>query len=252
VSLRIKELTIRRGDFVLRVPDLSFPAASLTSIVGPNGAGKTTLLKCISALLPVRKGSLFYGGKDISLLHAEERARIVAYVPQEHSLAFNYSVRDFVLMGRAAYHALFSVPSDRDVTIAEEALEFVGLPGFARRPYFELSSGERRLVLIARALAQKSEILILDEPTSFLDPRHEIEIMELSRKLALEWKKTLLVTLHDLDLAVKYSDHLVFMKGGGIFASGKPPDILDEVLLETVYDIPMKIVDYDGRKLIVR
>jgi iron complex transport system ATP-binding protein len=252
MSIRIKDLTFSYRNFSLHVQNLQFEGAKMTAIVGPNGAGKTTLLKCICAILPAPKGSLFIDGRDIIAMPEEERAKLMAYVPQEHTSAFNYTIQDFVLMGRAAYISLFSTPSSADVRIAHEALEYVGLRHYASRPYFQLSSGERRLVLIARALAQKSDILILDEPTSFLDPKHETELLELAKKLAIEKKKTILVTLHNLDMAVKYSDAMVFMKKGGVVAQGKPDDILTETLLENVYEIKMTIIRYDGRKLIVK
>jgi iron complex transport system ATP-binding protein len=252
VSVRVENLVFRRGDFRLQVDRLEFASGRLTSIVGPNGAGKTTLLKCLAGLFPVPRGRVHVQDRDVATLRAGERARLIAYVPQEHNPIFNYSVLDFVLMGRAAYLPLFSLPTEADVRLAEESLDYVGLQGYAARPYFELSSGERRLILIARSLAQRAEVLLLDEPTSFLDPRHETEILELARKLALERGRTVLLTLHNLDMAIKYSDALVFMKGGGIFASGRPEDILSDDLLESVYDVRMRIVDFQGRKLILR
>ncbi len=252
MSVLVQNLSFRYRNFALHIEHLQFESAKMTSIVGPNGAGKTTFLKCITAILPVAKGSLFIDGRDIGAMREDERARLLAYVPQEHSSIFNYTVLDFILMGRAAYLPMFSTPSARDVEIAQEALEFVALGHYAARSYFQLSSGERRLVLIARALAQKSDILILDEPTSFLDPKHETEILELAKKLAAEKQKTVLVTLHNLDMAVKYSDAMVFMKQGQVVASGKPDDILDEALLERVYEIKMSIIRYDGRKFIVK
>jgi iron complex transport system ATP-binding protein len=251
MSVQVQNLSFCYRNFALRIEHLQFENAKLTSIVGPNGAGKTTFLKCISAILPVSKGSLFIDGRDIGTMREDERARLLAYVPQEHSSVFNYTVLDFILMGRAPYLPMFSTPSARDVEIAQESLDFVALGHYAARPYFQLSSGERRLVLIARALAQKSDILILDEPTSFLDPKHETEILELAKKLAAEKQKTVLVTLHNLDMAVKYSDAMVFMKQGQVVASGRPDDILDEALLERVYEIKMSIIRYDGRKFIV-
>jgi len=252
MSIRIQDLRYGYRNFSLHVQSLAFESAKMTSIVGPNGAGKTTLLKCLSAILPVSKGSVFVDGRDVASMPEEERAKILAYVPQEHSSAFNYTVEDYVLMGRAAYITLFSTPSSSDVRIVQEALEYVGLSRYASRPYFQLSSGERRLVLIARALAQKSDILVLDEPTSFLDPKHETEILDLAKKLAVEKKKTILVTLHNLDLAVKYSDVMVFMKKGILVACGQPDDILTETLLENVYEIKMHIIRYNGRKFIVK
>jgi len=252
MSIKIQDLTFCYKNFALDVKNLQFESARMTSIVGPNGAGKTTLLKCISAILPVKRGSLFINGMDVAELKGARRARLLTYVPQEHGSAFNYLVLDFVLMGRAAYHSPLSSPSATDHKIAREALEFVGLSDYSWRPYSQLSSGERRLVLIARAFAQNSEILLLDEPTSFLDPKHETEIMTLTKRLAEERKKTILITLHNLDAALKYSDSMVFMKNGGVFASGKAEEILDENLLEKVYEIPMKIIHYDGRKFIVK
>jgi iron complex transport system ATP-binding protein len=252
MNVRIKELEFGYPNFSLNVRDLSFEASKISSLVGPNGAGKTTLLKCIGGVLPVEEGELYLNGKDLSLMKGRERAQHIGYVPQEYGSTFNYHVRDFVLMGRAAYLSLFSTPSKEDVRIAEEALEYVGLINYSHRYYFELSSGERRLVLIARALAQKPDILLLDEPTSFLDPKHEVEIMDLTARLAKEMKKTILITLHNLDLAIQYSDSIFFMKKGTIFAFGKPAEILNESLLENVYEIKMKIVEYDGRKFIVK
>ncbi len=252
MKVRVEDLRFSYGDFSLHVAGQTFAESRLTSIVGPNGAGKSTLLKCLAAILPAARGSVFVDGKDLADLSRKSRARLVGYVPQEPSYTFNYSVLDFVLTGRAASIPFFSSPSRHDVAAAEEALCYVGLSEFPGRLFFELSSGERRLALIARTLAQESEILLLDEPTTFLDPRHEVEILELIRRLAGETKKTVIVTLHALDMAVKYSDDMVFMKGGTIVAAGPPRNILSESLLKAVYDIEMGILDVDGRRLIVR
>jgi iron complex transport system ATP-binding protein len=252
MKVRVEKLVFSYPNFGLEVAGQTFAEARVTSIVGPNGAGKSTFLKCLAAVLPAARGSVFVNGRDLAELKGKDRARHVGYVPQEPALTFNYTVLDFVLMGRAAFLPVFSSPSRRDVEAAEEALRFVGLADFPARPYFELSSGERRLVLIARTLAQQPDILLLDEPTTFLDPRHEIEIMGLVRRLAGDMGKTVIVTLHDLDMAVKYSDEMVFMKGGRVVASGPPGDILDEALLKSVYDIEMGILNVAGRRLIVR
>jgi iron complex transport system ATP-binding protein len=252
MKVRVEDLRFSYGDFSLHVVGQTFAEARVTSIVGPNGAGKSTFLKCLAAVLPTSRGSIFVDGKDLADFSGKSRARLVGYVPQEPSYTFNYTVLDFVLTGRAASIPVFSSPSRHDVAAAEAALRFVGLTEFSDRSFFELSSGERRLSLIARTLAQESEILLLDEPTTFLDPRHEVEILELVRRLAGETKKTVIVTLHTLDMAVKYSDDMVFMKNGGIVAAGPPGDILSESLLKAVYDIEMGILNVDGRRLIVR
>jgi len=252
VSVRVINLAFAYQKFSLRIEELAFESAKVTAIVGPNGAGKTTLLKCIGALLPIAKGSLLVDGRDLADLKSWERARLVCYVPQEHDTTFNYTVSDFVLMGRAAYISPFALPSQEDTAAAVEALDFVGLAGYADRAISELSSGERRLVLIARALAQQSEILLMDEPTTFLDPKHETEVLELVRKLAAEKMKTILVTLHSLEMAVKYSDQMVFMKRGEVVAHGKSGEVFQGPLLERVYDMKMKIIDWEGRKIVLR
>lgn len=162
-----------------RIPPFFVPAM-LAAVVSAAAAGQA-------------RGTVFIDGQDLAGLSGKSRARLFGYAPQEPAFTFNYAVLDFVLTGRAAYIPAFSSPARHDVEAAREALRFVGLADFERRPFFELSSGERRLVLIARTLAQQSEILLLDEPTTFLDPRHENEILELIRRLAGEMNKTVIV-----------------------------------------------------------
>ncbi len=252
MSVRVAGLKFAYPKFSLRIEGLAFETAKITAIVGPNGAGKTTLLKCIGAILPIPKGSVSVNGRDLAGLKSRERARLVCYVPQEHDTTFNYTVSDFVLMGRAAYISPFALPSHEDAGSAAEALDFVGLSNYTDRAISELSSGERRLVLIARALAQQSDILLMDEPTTFLDPKHETELFQLIRKLAVEKMKTILVTLHSLEMAVQHSDQMVFMKGGEVVAHGKSAEIFEDSLLERVYDMKMKVVDWEGRKIVLR
>jgi iron complex transport system ATP-binding protein len=252
VKVRVEGLEFSYGAFSLRVPSLVFAEGRLTALVGPNGAGKSTFLKCLASVIPPGRGTVFVDGRDVAGLAGRERARLVGYVPQEPASTFNYSVLDFVLTGRAAFIPVFSSPARRDDEAALEALRFVGLEDLGPRPVFELSSGERRLVLIARTLAQQSAVLLLDEPTTFLDPRHETEVMELVKRQAVERGKTVVVSLHALDMALKFADDMVFMKSGAVVAAGRPDDILDEALLRSVYDIPMGLRDVDGRRIVVR
>jgi iron complex transport system ATP-binding protein len=252
MSVEIRSLSFGYREFRLSVSDLRFESRKVASIVGRNGSGKSTLLKLLGGILPAPKRAVLLDGRDLSELKGAERARLISYVPQELAPALNYRVLDFVLMGRAAFVPTFSVPSREDRRLAEEAVRFVGLAGFEDREFSQLSSGERRLALVARTLAQSPDVLLLDEPTTFLDPRHEVEVMELCRKLAVEKGKTIIVTLHNLEMAVKYSDEMVFLKKGEVAASGPPDRVLNEALLADVYDIPMAIVPFDGRKLILR
>lgn len=252
MKLRVKELVFSYPNFTLKVKDLNFESSKITSIVGPNGSGKSTFLKCLGMINRVEKGSIFINGKDLSEINENQRARIIGYIPQEQISIFNFSILDFVLMGRTPYINIFSKPSKKDIEMAEEALKFVGIKDYKERGILEISSGERRLVLIARTIAQEPEVFLMDEPTSFLDPKHEIEIMELVKNLSEKIGKTVVLTLHNLDMAIKYSDNLVFMKNGEIVESGKTSEILSEEILEKVYDIKMKIVDLNGRKIIIR
>ncbi len=252
MNIRVRNLVFAYKDFSLRVDRLEFDSARVTSIVGPNGAGKTTLLKCLCGILPVPRDCVLVDGRDFASLKSREKARLLGYVPQEHDSAFNYQVMDFVLMGRASYISPFALPSREDARAAEEALDYVGLGRYAARGLSELSSGERRLVLIARSLAQESAILLMDEPTTFLDPKHETELLNLVRKLAVEKRKTIIVTLHGLEMAVQYSDAMVFMKGGEVAASGPAGEIFKEPLLESVYGMKIRILDWEGRKIVIR
>lgn len=252
MKLRIEDLSFAYGDFRLSVGRLEFESSFVTAVVGPNGAGKSTLLKCLASVLPVRRGCLFADGRDLSGMRGRERARCVAYVPQEPAFAFNYTALDFVLTGRAAFIAEFAAPSRRDVGLAEDSLRYVGLEGFGGRPFLEMSSGERRLLFIARALAQGSDLLLLDEPTSFLDPKHEVETMRLCRRLAAEKGKAVVVSLHSLEMAAAYSDEMVFIKNGRIVASGSPAEVLSEPLLRDVYDLDIRIVECAGRRFFLK
>ncbi len=252
MSIRVSNLSFDYKDFHLRIPDLEFEKSRLTAIVGPNGAGKTTFLKCLGSLLPISAGAVFVDDRDLVHFKNRERARRIGFVPQEHGSVFNYTVQDFVLLGRAAHLSVFATPSADDERLAREALDYVGLEAFGDRPISQLSSGERRLALIARSLAQATEILLMDEPTTFLDMKHEVEILDFILKLAKEKGKTLVCSLHNLDMAIKYADALVFMKEGAVLAAGPPDSVLSEALLERVYDVPIRIVSFDGRKIILR
>jgi|Deesub1362B_J571_1020462.scaffolds.fasta_scaffold00975_8 iron complex transport system ATP-binding protein len=252
MKIKIRNLKFSYPNFSLEIPDLILEEGQVTTIVGPNGAGKTTLLKCLSGLLTIPSGSVLINGQDLNAIKGSRRAQLIGYVPQEMTSIFNYTVLDFVLMGRAAYLHLFSLPSEADKQLALEALAYIGLRDYAQRHLFELSSGERRLVLIARALAQQAQILYLDEPTTFLDPKNEIEILELIKKLSQEMKKTIVLTLHNLEMAAAYSNSLVFIKKGQVRAWGKPDEIMTEDLLEEIYGVKIKIIDWNGHKFLIK
>ena len=225
-------------------------AGQMTTILGPNGSGKTTLFKCIAGLWRHQQGAIVCNGQDISALLPERRARIIAVVPQEHEPPFPYSVFDAVLMGRASHVSLFSSPSKNDHDKAEEAIETVGISHLKVRPYTKISGGERQLVLIARALAQEAPLLLLDEPTSHLDFRNQVLTLQKVREIVKQQQLTVLMTLHDPNLAALFSDKIIMLNGGRIIATGTPQDVISTDSLKALYGIDVMIVGNNGTRVI--
>lgn len=252
MQIRVEKLRVRYENFELRVDHLNFSANRVSALVGPNGAGKSTLLKALSGVIKPAAGSILVDGRDLSRLHGSERARLVGYVPQEHTAALNFRVFDFILMGRSGYLNIFSSPTRTDYQKTEEVVSYLGLEALAGRKCQELSSGERRIVLIARALAQDSNIILLDEPTTFLDLKHEMEIVNLLRKLAEDRGKTIITSVHSIDLIPRLADFLVMIKNGRILAAGATTEIFRAELLGNLFDYPLRVVEAGGRQLIVR
>jgi len=222
----------------------------MTTILGPNGSGKTTLFRCIAGLWRQRKGEILFEGRDISNLSHGERARMLALVPQEHEPPFPYSVLDAVLMGRAPHVGMFSTPSKEDFLKAEEALETVGIAHLGERPYTRISGGERQLVLIARALSQESPVLLLDEPTAHLDFRNQVVVLKKVRKIAGEKRLAVLMTLHDPNLAMLFSDRVVMIRDGHVVSTGAPQTVISGDNLKKVYGIDVAVVSYNGTGLV--
>lgn len=252
MQIRVERLRVRYENFELGVDQLHFSANRVSALVGPNGAGKSTLLKALSGVIKPAAGSIFVDGQDLARLRGSDRARLVSYVPQEHSTALNFKVFDFILMGRSGYLSIFTAPARADYKKAEEVISYLGLEALAGRKCQELSSGERRIVLIARALAQDSKIILLDEPTTFLDLKHEMEIINLLRKLAEDRGKTIITSVHSIDLIPRLADFLVMIKNGQILAAGPTTEIFRAELLGTLFDYPLRVVEAGGRQLILR
>lgn len=221
-------------------------AGEITTILGPNGSGKTTLFRCIAGLWKPQRGNVSFRKSDMTRLSAHERARLLAVVPQDHEPPFPYSVFDIVLMGRAGHVAMFSAPSEHDISAAHAAIVSVGIGHLSERPYTKISGGERQLVLIARALAQETPILILDEPTSHLDFRNQIIVLEKVRSIVTEKGLTALMTLHDPNLALLFSHQVVLINEGHLIASGKPQQVVTAEHLQAMYGIPVTVVRNNG------
>jgi iron complex transport system ATP-binding protein len=227
---------------VFRDINLELEDGHILCILGPNGCGKTTLLDCILGILKPTRGTVLVKGKPVSSISAREMARQVAYVPQIHERTFPYLVKDLVLMGRASYLGLFSSPSREDEEIAEWALQEVGMSRFRDRPYTQLSGGEGQLVMIARALAQKTPIIIMDEPTAHLDFRHELIVLETMVRLVRDTGVSILMATHFPNHAFFFENHnlpttVAMMHRAGLAALGPPSKVLSEAKLREVYGI---------------
>jgi len=221
---------------VLHDVALDLCAGELLAIVGPNGAGKSTLLKVIGGTLPRVRGEVELFGRPLDSWDRRALATRVATVAQENSIAFQFSVLEVVLMGRAPHLGAFHFETRRDLEIAHSALTHFDLLALARRPIHELSGGERKRVFLARALAQEAKITLLDEPTAFLDLKHVADIFFRFRALCAERAMAVVATLHDLNAAALYADRVLLMKDGHAISCGVPEAVLTAANLRAVYD----------------
>jgi iron complex transport system ATP-binding protein len=210
-------------------------------LLGPNGCGKTTLLRCVSGALKIEKGSIRLGQQELSAMTATEIARQIGFVFQEHSAPFPYSVIDVVCMGRAPHIRIFSAPIARDVQMAEEALDAVGMFHLRDKPYTQISGGERQLVLIARTIAQQPQVILLDEPTSHLDLKNQALILRKIKALARQGLSIMMST-HLPNHALLHASKVALMHSGGVLTSGRPQDVITEQSLKAIYGIDVRIL----------
>ena len=228
---------------VLGPVDLDVLRGECLAVVGPNGAGKTTLLRCLTGLLRPTAGELRYEGRSFATLSRRELARRIAYVPQIRPASVPLSVEEIVLLGRYPYLSPFQLaPRKEDFAAVDAALALVGIEDLRRRPVDELSGGERQAAFIAAALAQESELLVLDEPTIHLDARHQRDLAELLLKLDAEAGRTVVLATHDLNLASLLGDRLLALSAGKVLACGTPSQILEPGLLEKLFRARFEIV----------
>jgi len=235
---------------VLKGVEFDAVGGEITTLLGPNGSGKTTVFKCIAGLWKPQRGEILFNKKDISNLPYEKRAKMLAIVPQEHEPPFPYSVLDAVLMGRVSHVSLFSSPSKYDYFKAEEAIESVGISHLKEKAYTRVSGGERQLVLIARALAQEAPVMLLDEPTSHLDFRNQVIVLNKIKEIARYKGLIVLMTLHDPNLAMLFSDKVVMMNNGHVISKGFPQEVITEDNLKSVYMIDVSVINWCGKKFI--
>lgn len=232
------------GRALLRGLNLCVEAGEVHGIIGPNGAGKSTLLRVISGLLRPQKGRVFLDNVELGQLSALERAKRLAFVFQENYTGFPLTVFDMVLLGRHPHQDRVLFDTARDRRIAEEALRMLDMDGFRRRLFRTLSGGEKQRVAIAAALAQKTPVILFDEPTAYTDIRYQTEIYRLIRKISREQRLTCIVVTHDVNLASIYCDKVSVLSGGALAVSGKPVEVLTEKLLQEVYHTGIRVIKH--------
>lgn len=234
--LSVEDLSFAYRDReVLSGVSLSVDAGEVVGLVGPNGCGKTTLIRCIGGMLTPKRGRVVLGGRDLGKMHRREIACEMAYVPQSIGNQTASTVFETVLMGRRPYLNWTVSKEDEEKVIA--ALGILGLEGLAFRKVSELSGGERQRVMIARALVQDTGVILLDEPTSNLDVRHQMAVMEVLCSLSSERDLAVIIALHDLNLAATYCHRLLVLAGGSIYGYGAPEEVLTPEMLGNVYGI---------------
>jgi iron complex transport system ATP-binding protein len=221
---------------------LTIPAGKITALVGPNGCGKSTLLRGISRLLKPRKGNVLLESQDIWKLPTKELAKRLGILPQGPVAPEGLTVHELVAQGRYPHQSWLQQWSPEDERITRDALEITNITEFADRPVDTLSGGQRQRAWIAMTLAQDSEIILLDEPTTFLDLAYQIEVLDLLHELNVTRQKTIVMVLHDLNHACRYADYLVAVRGGQINAQGEPSQIITENLVREVFGIDCKII----------
>ena len=226
---------------VLSGLDLSVASGTITGILGPNGSGKTTLVRLASAVLRPTFGRVTLFGDPIASLPTRERARRVAVVPQETYPVFDFTVEDIVRMGRAPHLGLLGLEGPRDRRIALEAMERCEIEQLASRSFRAVSGGERQRVMLARALTQEARLLLLDEPTAFLDLKHRLAVYALLGRLHRETGLTVVVVSHDINLAARHCDRLVLLRRGAIAADGTPDEVLRPEPLRAVYEVDVEV-----------
>jgi len=243
----LSDLRVRLGEAeILQGLSLEIGEAGLTAIVGPNGAGKSTLMSVISGVRETYRGNCVFRGREIAAWSKRELARQIAFIPQMIRVEFPFTAEQVVFMGRTPYcHGLFESPEDGEAVRRSMAL--TDSLAFARREYRALSGGEKQRVILASALAQDPTVLLLDEPTTFLDLKHQVSTYSLLRRLAGEGISVIAVT-HDLNLAASYADRIVVLSAGEIVADGKPSSVLNADLLRSVFEVDLEIREGPGGK----
>jgi iron complex transport system ATP-binding protein len=229
---------------------LALPRGAMGALIGANGSGKSTLIRLLAGLLKPASGEVIFNDAPLENLQARERAKRIAYVPQSSSTVFPFTALEVVLTGRSPYSGRFRFESSRDEQIALAALDALDAAHLSARHVTELSGGERQLVMVARALAQEPEVMLLDEPASALDLKHRTQLARALRRLRDERGITVLMITHDLMLLDSVADLIFAMKCGRVIASGAPEVVLNDNVLGEIYDAPVRTMRSGGRTFV--
>jgi len=227
---------------------VDFESKKFTGIIGPNGSGKTTLAKLISKLLNVNKKTVYVNKDDLTDIKVADLAKKMAMVPQASQINYDLTVYEVVLMGRTPHLKRFQRESEEDLEIVESVMKETDTWQFKDRLIHQLSGGERQRVIIARALAQEPKILVLDEPVTYLDVHHQLQIMTLIKRLSKQRNMTIIMILHDLNYALSYCDQVLMLSDGKVYKSGNPMDVITSDYVRDVYNIDVTIIEHPVRK----
>jgi iron complex transport system ATP-binding protein len=229
---------------------LNIPAGKVTAILGPNGTGKTTMLHILLGLLKPFKGEVKVAGKPHRDYSRQDLSQMIGLVPQFESIPFNFSVFEYVLLGRSPYLKPFQLPGEGDIQIVEEALEAAGISHLSDKPVSEISGGERQLAHISRVFAQQTQVLLLDEPTAHLDLENQSRILSLLKNMSSQGITTVMTT-HDPNAAIFAADHFVLMNRGSVTAQGKLEQVITPENLSNIYQIPIKVEQSNGYTMVL-
>ena len=250
VKLKIKDVEFSYASVpILKDVCIELAASEMLGVVGPNGAGKSTLLRCIDRILKPQRGSILLDEREIKEMSRMELAKKMGYIPQSSAQVFPATVFDTVLMGRRPHIGWRS--NEKDMKKVLETLQMLNIKSFAMRDINELSGGQQQKVFIARALTQEPDVLLLDEPTSNLDIKHQLEVMDIIKNIVREKGIAAIMAIHDLNLASRYADRIVMMNGGEIFDAGDAAAVLTPENIKHVYDVEVEVPNHGGRPYIV-
>lgn len=230
------------GQSILKGVSLSAKQNDFIGLIGPNGSGKSTLLKCIYRVLEPSGGAVYLDGRELHRYSYRESAKRIAVLAQHNYYNFEFSVRDVVLMGRSPHKKPMERDNAEDFRIVREALDLVGMQDFANRSFSTLSGGEQQRVILARALAQQTPCLILDEPTNHMDVKYQLQLMDIVKGL----NRTVISAVHDLNIAAMYCSRIFVLKSGRVVASGTPDEVLTPELIREVYEVEADVFRDSG------